>query len=67
MTAPIEIDIPHKLGTAQAKTRIAGSFGKLADFVILEKDPHDVDPDTIKTIKVVRTVTGGKTVYPKSS
>lgn len=33
MTAPIEIDIPHKLGIAQAKTRIAGSFGKLADFV----------------------------------
>lgn len=33
MTAPIEIDVPHKLGTAQAKTRIGGGFGKLADFV----------------------------------
>ena len=33
MTAPIEVDIPHKLGTAQAKERIGGSFGKLADFV----------------------------------
>jgi predicted amidohydrolase YtcJ len=40
--------------------------GKLADFVILEKDPHQVDPDTIKDIKIVRTVVGGRTVHPKS-
>jgi hypothetical protein len=40
--------------------------GKLADFVILEKDPHDVDPNTIKDIKIARTVTGGRTVYPRS-
>jgi predicted amidohydrolase YtcJ len=40
--------------------------GKLADFVILEKDPHDVAPDTIKDIKVVRTVAGGRTTHPKS-
>ncbi len=37
--------------------------GKLADFVVLESDPHTVDPDKIKDIKIVRTVTGGKTVY----
>jgi predicted amidohydrolase YtcJ len=37
--------------------------GKLADFVMLEKDPHDVNPDTIKEIKVVRTVVGGKTMH----
>jgi hypothetical protein len=37
--------------------------GKLADFVILEKDPHDVDPDDIKNIRIMRTVLGGKTVY----
>jgi len=39
------------------------SAGKLADFVILAEDFHDVDPDTIKQIEVVRTVVGGKTVY----
>jgi predicted amidohydrolase YtcJ len=37
--------------------------GKLADFVILENDPHEADPDTIKDIKVVRTVMGGRTTY----
>ena len=37
--------------------------GKWADFVILEKDPHDVPPDTIKDIKVARTVAGGRTTY----
>ena len=44
---------------------IKGSLtvGKLADLVILEEDPHDVDPDAIKDIKVVRTVMGGGTVY----
>ena len=52
---------------ASYEEQLKGSItaGKLADFVILEKDPHDVDPNTIKDIKVVRTVTGGKTVFPK--
>jgi predicted amidohydrolase YtcJ len=39
------------------------SEGKYADFVILEKDPHDVDPNTIKDIRVVRTVVGGTTAH----
>lgn len=39
------------------------SAGKYADFVLLDKDPHVVDPDTLKDIRVQRTVVGGKTVY----
>jgi len=42
------------------------SAGKYADFVILERDPHDVDPDQIKNIRVVRTVVGGKTVFSRT-
>ena len=51
---------------ASSEEALKGSItpGKLADFVILEKDPHTVDPSQIKDIKVVRTVVGGKTVHP---
>ncbi|HLZ76969.1 amidohydrolase [Phenylobacterium sp.] len=37
--------------------------GKLADYVILADDPHTVDPDKIKDIKILRTVTGGTVMY----
>ena len=39
------------------------SAGKLADIVILEKDPHDVDADEIIDIRIVRTILGGRTVH----
>jgi predicted amidohydrolase YtcJ len=50
---------------ASYEERIKGSItaGKLADFVLLEKDPHDVEPNTIKDIRVVQTVVGGKTMH----
>jgi predicted amidohydrolase YtcJ len=37
--------------------------GKLADFVVLDRDPRKVDPKTIKDITVLRTVIGGETVF----
>jgi predicted amidohydrolase YtcJ len=37
--------------------------GKLADFVVLEDDPHTVGPGKIKDIRINRTVVGGTTVY----
>ncbi len=50
---------------ASSEENLKGSItaGKLADFVVLEKDPHDVDPDQIMNIKVNRTVVGGKTMH----
>jgi predicted amidohydrolase YtcJ len=50
---------------ASHEEHLKGSItaGKLADFTMLEKDPHDVNPDTIKNIKVLRTVVGGNTVH----
>ncbi|MHA6262778.1 amidohydrolase [Arenibacterium sp. CAU 1754] len=37
--------------------------GKLADMVILDKDPRDVTPDDIKNIKVMETWMDGKQTY----
>ncbi len=50
---------------ASHEEAIKGSItpGKLADFVVLADDPHTVDQNKIKDIEVVRTVTGGNTVY----
>ena len=40
--------------------------GKLADLVILDKNPLKVDPMTIKDIKVVETIKEGKTISKAS-
>lgn len=44
---------------------IKGSLtpGKLADIVVLEADPHTVDPDGIADIKILRTILGGRTTH----
>lgn len=39
--------------------------GKVADFVILDRDPIKVDPQEIKNIKVVETIKSGKSIFPK--
>ena len=50
---------------ASFEESIKGSLtpGKLADIVILDSDPHDVDPDSIVDIKVLQTILGGRTTY----
>ena len=50
---------------ASHEETIKGSItpGKLADYVVLAEDPHAVDPDKIKDIKILRTVTGGTVMY----
>jgi predicted amidohydrolase YtcJ len=47
----------------EEKTKGSISAGKYADFVMLEKDPHDVDPGSIKDIRVMMTVVGGTTAH----
>ena len=66
----VTVDEALRIGTlngarASYEERDKGSItaGKLADFVVLERDPHDADPDDIKNIRVVRTVVGGRTVH----
>ena len=40
--------------------------GKRADFVILDKNPLTIAPEEIRTIKVIRTVKDGSTVFSAS-
>lgn len=39
--------------------------GKLADMVILDKDPFEIDKKEIKNVKVLTTIVGGKVNYSK--
>jgi predicted amidohydrolase YtcJ len=66
----VTVDEALKIGTANGarasyEENIKGTItaGKLADFVVLAKDPHDVPPETIKDIRIARTVAGGRTTY----
>jgi predicted amidohydrolase YtcJ len=45
----------HEIGSLET--------GKFADFVILDEDPREVNPDAIKEIKVLETWMDGKQVY----
>ncbi len=47
----------------QEKTRGSLEVGKLADFVILEKDITKINPVDIRYVKVMKTFVGGKVVY----
>ena len=40
--------------------------GKLADFVILDKNPLKVDPEALRDLKVIETIKEGETVYSYS-
>jgi predicted amidohydrolase YtcJ len=47
----------------EEKTKGSLEVGKLADFVILSKDPTRVEPTTLADIKVTETVKDGKTIF----
>jgi hypothetical protein len=54
----VTIDAAYTLGVNDRIGSI--ETGKFADFVVLEDDPHDVDPMKIKDIGVVATILAGK-------
>ena len=39
--------------------------GKIADLIILDKSPMDIDKMEIKNIKVIETIKDGKTIYTR--
>jgi len=45
----------HKKGSVEV--------GKLADFVVLSEDPTAVDPETLDTLKVLKTIKEGTVVF----
>jgi adenine deaminase len=47
----------------EEKTKGSIETGKLADFVILDKDPTVIDPENLDTLKVTETIKEGSTVY----
>jgi predicted amidohydrolase YtcJ len=47
----------------EEQTKGSLEVGKLADFVILSKDPTKVEPATIADIRVTETVKEGKTIF----
>ena len=49
----------------EEKTKGTLEPGKLADLVILDKNPLKVEPTTIKDIAVVETIKEGRTVYTR--
>jgi hypothetical protein len=51
----------------EEKTKGSIETGKLADFVILDKDPTAIDPETIDQIKVVETIKEGVTIFDAAS
>ncbi|MCL1894736.1 MAG: amidohydrolase [Holophagaceae bacterium] len=49
--------------TFEEKDKGSITPGKLADFIVLRKDPRKVDPNTIKDIVIDATYIGGKNVW----
>lgn len=59
--AALTIDGARQYGEQADKGSIAK--GKLADFVVLDRDPLTVDPARLQDIVVVETISRGRTVY----
>lgn len=54
----VTIDAAYTLGVNDRVGSIEA--GKFADFVVLDKDPRDVNPKRIKDIRVIATILAGK-------
>ena len=55
------INVARQYGEQGAKGSLEA--GKLADLVILDRNPLEVEPMAIKEVKVLETIKEGKTIY----
>jgi hypothetical protein len=39
--------------------------GKLADLIVVDRDPLKIDPDDLKNVEIILTMIDGKIVYQK--
>ncbi len=69
--SPLTAIKAHTLWSAyqhfEEKTKGSLEVGKLADFVVLDRNPLAGDPLTIADIKVMETIKEGKTVYQRDA
>jgi predicted amidohydrolase YtcJ len=70
-TSPLVALKSHTLWSAyqhfEEKSKGSLEVGKLADFVIVDKNPLTIDPMEIANIKVLETIKEGKTVFRRNS
>ena len=59
--ASITIDAARQYGEESSKGSITA--GKQADFVIVDQDPLGMDPENLLQLRVLETISRGKTVY----
>ncbi len=57
----LTIDAAHQYGEEETKGSL--EVGKLADLVVLDRNPITVPPDAIKDIRIVETYKEGKAIY----
>jgi len=57
------INVANQYGETQNKGSLKA--GKIADLVILDKNPLKVDPMAIRDIRVLETIKSGKTIFKK--
>ncbi|NTW87821.1 MAG: amidohydrolase [Desulfobulbaceae bacterium] len=70
-TTPLVAVKAHTLWSAyqhfEEKTKGSIEVGKLADFVLLDRNPLEGDPLTIADIKIMETIKEGKTVFRRNA
>ncbi|RMH18126.1 MAG: amidohydrolase [Acidobacteria bacterium] len=59
--------INNAWAAGEETTKGSLTAGKLADLVVLDRNPFEVDPAELKDLEVLLTVVGGRVVYHKPS